>query len=147
VTCLLHIPQGHSDYSGQDIESVTTLKLARAIRCLRAGLTALFVATQVAGVIPLMHDHTLNVFENAPVAGHLHVKTSIAAPDADHHHGMLDLHDQCCALHALTGPLPQTNDSAPARYAGTRMIPVAAVLVSDGVPPRLDRPPRPLPRI
>jgi hypothetical protein len=87
----------------------------RAIRCLRACLLGLFVAAQIAGVVPLLYDHTLNVAEAAPVAAHHHphVKPTAANPDADHHHGLLDLHDQCCALHMLTGPLPEIVDRAP----------------------------------
>jgi hypothetical protein len=79
------------------------------IRCFRACLLTLFLAAQVAGVVPLILDHTMNVFETAPVTGDLHIYPTdgVTAPDADHHHGILDLHDQCCALHTLAGPIPQ----------------------------------------
>jgi hypothetical protein len=121
----------------------------RTIRCFRACILALFVVAQVAGVVPLMYDHTLNVFETTPVAGHshIHIGHSIVAPDSDHHHGVLDLHDQCCALHTLAGPLPRIADAVPAELAGMRMIPVAAIALSDGAPILIDRPPRPLPQI
>jgi len=125
------------------------MRFVRAIWCLRACALALFVVAQIAGVVPLMHNHTLNVFETTPVAGHshVHVQRSIASPDADHHHGVLDMHDQCCALHTLAGPLPQISNPAPAEFAGVPIIPVAAIALSDGAPTPIDRPPRPLPLI
>src|ERR1700730_6549992 len=59
------------------------MTFVRTIRCLRASLLALFVVAQVAGVVPLIYDHTLNVYETAPVAahGHAHVKPTVANPD------------------------------------------------------------------
>jgi hypothetical protein len=127
----------------------TRMVCVRTIRCLRAYLLALFVIAQVAGVVPLMYDHTLNVFETTPVAGHshIHIGNGIVASDSDHHHGVLDLHDQCCALHTLAGPLPQIADAVPAEFAGIRMTPVATIALSDGAPFLIDRPPRPLPQI
>ena len=79
----------------------------RTIRWLRTILLGLFALAQIAGVSPLMYQHTLNVYETAPVAGHHHVRVATTAPDADHHHGILELHDQCCTLHTLAGPLPR----------------------------------------
>ena len=51
---------------------------------------------------------TLNIYETPPVAGHVHVRlaTHTAQPDAEHHHGFIDFHDQYCAIHSLSGPLP-----------------------------------------
>jgi len=40
------------------------MTIVRTIRCVRAGLMALFVVAQVAGVVPLICDHTLNVYES-----------------------------------------------------------------------------------
>ena len=53
------------------------------IRWLRASLLALFTVAQVAGVIPLIYDHTLNVYETMPVAahGHPHIQPTDATPD------------------------------------------------------------------
>lgn len=125
------------------------MRFVRTIRCVRACLLALFVAAQVAGVVPVIYDHTLNVFETTPVAGHshIHVKGAVATPDADHHHGVLDLHDQCCALHTLAGPLPVALNTAPTRLAGMRIVPVAVTALAQGDSNRLDRPPRPVPPI
>ena len=119
----------------------------RTICCLRACLLALFAVAQVVGVVPLICDHTLNVYEAAPVAahGHLPVKSTVASPDADHHHGVLGLHDQCCALHTLAGPLPRVVDTAPVDFASVRMVPDELTALSGGSPGVLDRPPRPAP--
>jgi len=69
------------------------MRLVRPIRWLRGCLLAFFVIAQTVGVVTLIHDHTLNEYEFAPVAshGHVHVQPTIASPDADHHHGALDL--------------------------------------------------------
>src|ERR1700730_1969359 len=119
----------------------------RAIRCLRASVLALFVVAQVAGIIPLIYEHTLNVHEVTPVAahGHPHVSPTDANPDADHHHGALDLHDQCCALHTLAGPLPQPIDDAPVDFVSVRIALDELIALTGGKPGVLDRPPRPLP--
>jgi hypothetical protein len=121
----------------------------RTIRGLRACLLAIFVIAQLGGVLPLLYDHTLNVFEGQPVAGHthVHVAASIAAPDADHHHGLLDLHDQCCALHTLAGPLPVTSAAAPLAPASARIAVAITVALAQGRPALPDRPPRSLPLI
>ena len=116
------------------------------IRWLRASLLALFTVAQVAGVIPLIYDHTLNVYETMPVAahGHPHIQPTDATPDADHHHGALDMHDQCCALHTLAGPLPYVIDAVPATFASVRMIPEKLIALTGSSPGVLDRPPRPV---
>jgi hypothetical protein len=123
------------------------MTFVRTIRCVRASLLALFVVAQVAGVIPLLQDHTLNVYEAVPVAahGHTHVKPTVVNPDVDHHHGALDLHDQCCALHTLAGPLPNTIVAAPIGFESVRMIPDEWIVLVGGNPGVLDRPPRPVP--
>ncbi len=119
----------------------------RTIRCLRASLTALFVVAQVAGVVPLLCDHTLNVYEGVPVAAHGHplIEPTAATPDADHHHGALGLHDQCCALHTLAGPLPHVFETAPADFASRRIVRDELIALAGGNATVLDRPPRPVP--
>ena len=123
------------------------MTFVRTIRCLRASLLALFVVAQVVGVIPLIYDHTLNVYEATPVAAHGHalVKATVGNPDADHHHGALDLHDQCCALHTLAGPLPHVIDAVSVNFLSVRRTPEALIVLTGGNPSVLDRPPRPVP--
>ena len=108
---------------------------------------ALFVVAQVAGVVPLICVHTLNVYEVTPVAAHSHlpVSSTLASPDADHHHGLLGLHDQCCALHTLAGPLPDIFATASNHLASVRIVPDELVAVFGAYPGVIDRPPRPVP--
>ena len=121
----------------------------RMTRWFRGWVLALFVVTQVAGIVPLIYDHTLNVFEGTPVTGHqhAHVANSVAIPDADHHHGALDLHDQCCALHALAGPLPLMANVASIDSFGVRMATTETIALANRNLNLLDRPPKPLPLI
>jgi len=130
-------------------EQFQAMMFIRAIYCLRAGLLGFFVVAQVAGVVPLIYDHTLNIYETAPVAahGHLQVKSTVANPNADHHHGVLDLHDQCCALYTLAGPLPRVLDAAPADVVSVRIVPTEVIALTGGNSHLLDRPPKPVPLI
>jgi hypothetical protein len=125
------------------------MPFVRTIRCFRACLLGLFVVAQVAGVVPLIYDHTLNVAETTPVGAHHHphVKPTAANPDADHHHGLLDLHDQCCALHMLTGPLPEILDTSSVEFALARLAPAEQMMPVGGSPGLLDRPPKSVPLI
>ena len=125
------------------------MTFVRTIRWFRACLLGLFVVAQMAGVVPLIYDHTLNMYETAPVAAHAHprVKSTVANPDADHHHGVLDLHDQCCALHTLAGPLPHVLDAAPANFVSVRIVPTEAIALTSGSPSLPDRPPKLVPLI
>lgn len=122
------------------------MMFVRTICWLRACVLGLFVVAQVADVVPLICDHTLNVYESAPVAAHGHrqVKPTAANPDADHHHGLLDLRDQCCALHTLAGPLPHIADIIPAGFVGMRTAPAEVIGVAGVKPHLLDRPPKPV---
>ena len=119
------------------------------VRMLRRWLLGLYIIAQVAGVVPLIYDHTLNIYETTPVARHFHVRlaSSTVQPDADHHHGVIDLHDQCCALHSLTAPLPYAVSMAPVETAEVSVsLPELIGLVS-WHPARLDRPPKSLPPV
>jgi hypothetical protein len=125
------------------------MAFGRAIRWMRACVLGLFVAAQVAGVVPLLYDHTLNVVETVPVSAHhhRHVEPTATNPDADHHHGLLGLHDQCCALHMLTGPLPEILDTSSVAFALARLAPAEVVVLTGGISGLPDRPPKSLPLI
>jgi len=127
-------------------EQFDPMTFVRTICWLRACVLGLFVVAQGAGVVPLIYDHTLNVYETVPVAAHGHrqVKPTAANPDADHHHGLLDLHDQCCALHTLAGPLPHVADVRPADFVSLRIAPAEVIGLTGDKPNLLDRPPKPL---
>src|ERR1700744_4310813 len=122
------------------------MSICRRTRGFRGWLLGLFVLAQLAGILPLIHDRTLNLFETAPVAGHIHVQlaNNNAAPDADHHHGWIDLHDQCCALHTLAGPLPQAAGAVPVSFAGFHIVLEELLLLPHDSPGVLDPPPRPM---
>ena len=112
------------------------MTFVRTICWLRACVLGLFVLAQAAGVVPLIYDHTLNVYETAPVAdhGHRQVRPTASNPDADHHHGLLDLHDQCCALHTLAGPLPHIADVRPVDFVSMRMASAEVIGLTGGKP-------------
>jgi hypothetical protein len=120
---------------------------ARTIGRLRAIVVGLFALAQFACVSPLICQHTLDVLVAAQAGGD-HGRFAPAAPGADHHHhGILDMHDQCCAFHALAGPLPAIADVALANPLSVRVAPRALAALADADPGRLDRPPKPTPLI
>ena len=125
------------------------MQFSRTMRGFRACILGLFVVAQVACVIPLIYDHTLNIYETAPVAAHKHplAKATVANPDADHHHGLLDLHDQCCALHTLAGPLPRVLEAMLAHFVRVRIVPTEVIALAGRQPGLPDRPPKPAPLI
>src|SRR5262249_44096140 len=67
------MPVEWGDSSTRCHDPFLNMTFFRTMHRFRAGLLALFVVAQVAGIIPLLYDHTLNVFERSPVAGHAHV--------------------------------------------------------------------------
>lgn len=122
------------------------MSFVRTLRWVRSCLLGCLVFAQVAVVLS-MHDHILNVYETVPVATHHHVRTNIAAPDANHHHGVTDFQDQCCALHSLAGPLPHQVNVMPVAFEGAR-IPLPELFALTYLNyHRLDRPPKSLPLI
>jgi hypothetical protein len=125
------------------------MAFVRTSRCLRACLLAIFMVAQVAGIVPLVYGYTINALEQSPVAGHSHdhVHGSLVSADSDHHHGAVELHDQCCALHVLAGPIPEGGDAGPIDFRGVRMAPSGAIRLTGRDPPGFDRPPRSLPLI
>jgi hypothetical protein len=127
-------------------EQSPAMRFVRTIRGLRASLLALFVVAQVVGVTHLLYDHTLNVYETTPVGAHKHayVKPTATSPDADHHHGVLDLHDQRCALHTLAAPLPEVSGVSLVDFVSVPVFAVESTTVTGGDPGVLDRPPKPL---
>ena len=119
------------------------------VRLLRRWLLGLYIVAQVAGIVPLMYDHTLNIVETTPVAVHVHIRLAshTAQPDADHHHGLIDFHDQCCAIHSLSGPLPPAVSVALLEITWMPVSPAVLISRVSWHPARLDRPPKSLPLV
>jgi hypothetical protein len=113
---------------------------------LRSLLLGLFLVAQPAGVIPLMYDHTLNVYETTPVAGHNHAHPAghSTQPDADHHHGVINFQDQCCTIDTMSGPMPSSISIALVETAPIQASPAELIASVTCHPARLDRPPKSL---
>jgi hypothetical protein len=57
------------------------MSYARTIRWLRTWLVGLFALAQIAGVSPLIYEHTLNVFDAAQTGvDHGHVSPAVLMP-------------------------------------------------------------------
>jgi hypothetical protein len=118
------------------------------VRMLRSWLLGLYIAAQAVGVVPLMYDHTLNVYKTTPVAGHSQLTIDITQPDPVRPHGLIDFHDhQCCAICSLLGPLPPAVSSASAESAAIRVPPAELLALVSCHSARLDRPPKSLPLV
>ena len=61
-------------------------------------LLALFLIAQLAGVVPVMFDHAVHVFENQPALADAN-DHSAPGRHGDHRHGVGDVQDECCSLH------------------------------------------------
>jgi hypothetical protein len=117
------------------------------VRILRSWLLGLYIAAQVVGLVPLIYEHTLNIYKAVPAAGHVHLTSGTTQSDTDRHHGLIDFHDQCCAIYSSTGPLPPVTSLALVEGAATRVSPVVMIALASWHSARLDRPPKALPRI
>jgi hypothetical protein len=66
----------------------------------------LFLIAQIAGIVPVMFDHAVHVFESQPALADAH-DHSAPGRHGDHRHGVEDVKDECCALHHhLVGVIP-----------------------------------------
>jgi hypothetical protein len=113
----------------------------------------LYLMALAGGVLPLEFDHTFHVFEGqgaaseAPEAHDQHAQSAHdhAAPGrhGDHRHGLIDLTDECCFMHHLTGVTHAPSGATSMTVvASARMPAVSAHGLIDTDPPRLDRPPK-----
>ena len=106
-------------------------------------LFGLFLIAQMAGVVPLIFDHTFHVFESQRAISDPH-DHSAPGRHGDHRHGMADVKDECCSMHHLVGVSPVALGFARVSFANARIVtPPASPLVNTG-PLRLDRPPKSL---
>jgi hypothetical protein len=105
-------------------------------------LVGLFLFAQIAGVVPLMFDHTFHSFEGQPAAAaHDH---GAPGQHGDHRHGAGDVKDECCTLYHLIGVIPLAIADTPAGSIKVRVdaLPPNPLVITG--PDRLDRPPKSL---
>jgi hypothetical protein len=120
------------------------LTLLLAKRRLGPWLLGLFLIAQIAGVVPVMFDHTTHLFESQPAVVDTH-DHSAAGPHGDHRHGTSDIQDECCALHHhLAGVVPLTIAAPAFSLAAAPSVapPLRALASAD--PALLERPPKSL---
>jgi len=115
----------------------------RTIRSLVPWLIGLFLAAQLAGVVPFEYIHPTPALAHA--AAHEHDHGSVGHK---HHHDGTEqdgaIADQCCALHSLAGVLSLLDASIPSDLIGHPMAAELTEHISGIDAGRLDRPPKPL---
>jgi hypothetical protein len=116
------------------------------VRILRSWVLGLYIAAQALGLVPLIYEHTLDVYNAVSIAGHVQATNGKPQQDSDHH-GLGDSHDQCCAIHSLTGPLAPVVSLALVETAPMRISPAELVALASWHSARLDRPPKSLPLV
>ena len=116
-------------------------------RILRSWLLGLYIAAQVIGLVPLIYEHTLNIYKEVPIAGHVQLSSGTTQHDSDGQRGLIGFHDECCAIHSLAGPLPPAVSLALEECATVRVSPAELVALVAWHSARLDRPPKALPLI
>ena len=117
------------------------------IRILRSWVLGLYIAAQVIGLAPLIYEHTLDVYKAVTVAGHVQGTAGKTQQDSDGRHGLNGSHDQCCAIHSLTGPLAPMVTLALVETAAIRVSPPQLAALVSWHSARLDRPPKSLPLV
>jgi hypothetical protein len=115
------------------------------VRIVRSWVFGLYIVAQVIGLVPLIHEHTLDVYKAVAVAGH--ATGGKTQQNSDGRHGINDSHDQCCAIHSLTGPLASMVTLALVETAAIRVSPPQMAALVSWHSARLDRPPKSLPLV
>jgi len=125
--------------SGVSGEAISILRTVHSVRAL---LTALFVATQVIGVVPLLSDHTKEVYERALAVTAAPSEASPANSTSDRIDPDGDLDDDCCALHSLAGPLPNVTSITADHLVSPHVFPAPASPLAGRYSRVLERPPK-----
>jgi hypothetical protein len=112
------------------------------VRILRSWLLGLYIAAQVIGLVPLIYEHTLNIYKEVPIAGLVQLSSGTTQHDSDRQHGLIGFHDECCAIYSLAGPLPPAVSLALEECATMRVSPAELVALVSWHSARLDRPPK-----
>jgi len=112
------------------------------MRRLGPWLLGLFLIAQLAGVVPVMFDHAVHVFESQPALASAH-DHSAPGRHGDHRHGIGDVKDECCSLHHhLAGVLPFTVRVTSFSLAPQPMLVPPARALASADPILLERPPK-----
>jgi len=105
-------------------------------------LLGLFLIAQIAGVVPVMFDHAVHVFESQPVVANAHDHNT-PGRDGDHRHGIGDVKDECCSLHHhLAGIIPFTMPTAAFNLAAVPLVAPPRDTLASADPILLERPPK-----
>src|SRR5262249_37072684 len=114
----------------------------RTMRRFGPWLLGLFLIAQLAGVVPVMFDHAVHVFESQPTVSSAHDHSALGR-HGDHRHGIADVKDDCCSLHHhLAGVLPFTLRVAPIRSPAVLMVAPPPRALASADPILLERPPK-----
>jgi len=105
-------------------------------------LLGLFLLAQIAGVVPVMFDHAVHVFESQSSVADAH-DHGATGRHGDHRHGVGDVKDECCALHHhLAGLIPVPTPAAVLSLAPARLVAPRLRTLESADPILLDRPPK-----
>jgi hypothetical protein len=105
-------------------------------------LLGLFLLAQIAGVVPVIFDHAVHVFESQHAVAEAHDQ-SAPGRHGDHRHGVGDVKDECCSLHHhLAGVIPITVPAVAFTLVAAPLVapPLRALASAD--PILLERPPK-----
>jgi hypothetical protein len=120
----------------------TCLASLQTMRRFGPWLLGLFLIAQLAGVVPVMFDHAVHVFESQPALSGAH-DHSAPGRHGDHRHGIADVKDECCSLHHhLAGVLPFAVRAVAISFAAVLMVAPPARALASADPILLERPPK-----
>ena len=114
------------------------------LRGIHVGVLMLMLVAQIIGVVTLLSDHTFHLYENTGAVANARIEVGPegANPGLSGDGGPVDLHDdECCALHALSGPLPKPATMPSRKLISERLRPLVQTVLSGGYPEVLERPP------
>jgi hypothetical protein len=102
----------------------------------------LFLIAQIVGIVPLMFDHAVHVFESQPALADAH-DHSAPGRHRDHRHGVGDVQDECCALHHhLVGNFPFIAPAVPFSLPALPFVAPPLRTLASADPVLLERPPK-----
>jgi|ERR1700678_1221952 hypothetical protein len=110
-------------------------------------LLGLFLAAQVAGVLPLMTVHIQHALESQRAIFDDLATTGVVDHNHEqkghHRHGAFDVNDQCCTLHHhLTGVLPFAGSADRSRFLTVSIVPPPQRSPAAADPGLPERPPK-----